>query len=126
MLGFKYFTFLCGLVVQSDEVLLSGASALVTRLDLLDQLLPDALWHVSTSFFTENKNPKLVLLHSLTFRSAQKILFSGCLLVSVDIMLYTILTLLKDVIGQPIVSEDEVNTLGNQFLSLLIFIFDFF
>lgn len=32
VLGFKYFTFLCGLVVQSDEVLLSGASALVTRL----------------------------------------------------------------------------------------------
>lgn len=76
VLGFKYFTFLCGLVVQYDEVLLSCASALVTRLLTCWISSFQMPFGTRTSFFTENKNSRLVLLHSLTFCSAKKILFS--------------------------------------------------
>lgn len=95
-------------------MLLSGASALVTRLVTGPAGSAPSRWTLACEYIILHGKQKFQV-SSLAFINfslifyflkSQKFLFSGCLLVSVDIMLYTILALLKDIIGQPIISED--------------------
>lgn len=101
---FNYFTFLCGSVAHSDG-LLPGSLAQSSDLRLFAscinsfQMPLDRKIQVFTLLlalsFTENKNPRLVLLQSLTSCSAHNTLFSACLLLWVDIVLYIILAFQK-------------------------------
>lgn len=60
------------------------------------------------------RNSRLVLLHLLTSSSVQNCLFSKCLLVLVDIVLYVVLIFVQSTSkgGQFIVSEDTGEYIG--------------
>lgn len=61
-----------------------------------------------------SRNPRLVLLHLLTSSSVQNCLFSKCLLVLVDIVLYVVLIFVQSTSkgGQYIISEDTGEYIG--------------